>query len=197
MSDLRYSLVANAMLLQEIKKSRFVAHAAPVLTLSAAGAFLENLRASDATHTCWAYRIGQLYRFHDDGEPAGTAGKPILAAIDGQGLDNIIVVVLRYFGGIKLGIGGLIRAYGGCAAECLRLAAKVTIINKIDIVISCDFHSLARMQARLHDLQVDILAEDFSNEGVSLHLQAPSQHLEAVRSLLSDITRGRGTLRLL
>ena len=75
-----------------------------------------------ATHNCWAYRIGSEYRFSDDGEPAGTAGRPILAAIDGQGCDQVVVVVTRWYGGIKLGAGGLVRAYGGCAAECLRAA---------------------------------------------------------------------------
>src|SRR3546814_18000784 len=76
----------------------------------------------DATHNCWAWRIGDDYRSNDDGEPAGTAGRPILAAIDGQGMDRVVVVVTRWFGGIKLGAGGLVRAYGGTAAECLRRA---------------------------------------------------------------------------
>ncbi|QBB70570.1 YigZ family protein [Pseudolysobacter antarcticus] len=197
MSELRYTLVANATLLQEIKKSRFIAHAAHVSTPDAALAFLEQIRASDATHHCWAYRVGQQYRFNDDGEPSGTAGKPILAAIDGQQLDDVVVVIIRYFGGIKLGAGGLMRAYGGCAAECLRLAPKTAIVDKIEVMISCDFHALALIQSRLREMQVETFAEDFGSDGVRLHLQLPSERLDAVRNLLSDITRGRGTLRQL
>ena len=197
MSELHYTLAASATLSQEIKKSRFIAHAAHVVTPDTALSFLEQTRAADATHNCWAYRIGQHYRFNDDGEPSGTAGKPMLAAIDGQQLDDVVVVVIRYFGGIKLGAGGLMRAYGGCAAECLRLASKIAIVDKIEALISCDFHALALIQARLREMQVEILAEDFGSDGVRLHVQLPSKRLDAVRSLLSDITRGRGTLRQL
>ena len=78
-------------------------------------------RYPDATHHCWAYRIGPAYRFGDDGEPGGTAGAPILRAIEGQGVDRVMVVVVRFYGGVKLGTGGLARAYGGTAAECLRM----------------------------------------------------------------------------
>jgi uncharacterized YigZ family protein len=197
MSERRCTLAADATLLQETKKSRFIAHAAHVATPEAALAFLEQIRAGDATHNCWAYRIGQQYRFNDDGEPSGTAGKPMLAAIDGQQLDEVVVIVIRYFGGIKLGAGGLMRAYGGCAAECLRLATKIAIVDKIEAMISCDFHALALIQARMRELQVETLAENFDSDGVRLHLQLPSERLDAVRILLSGITRGRGTLRQL
>ncbi len=105
------------------------------------------------------------------------------------------VVVIRYFGGIKLGAGGLKRAYGGCAAECLQLATKIAIVDKIEVMISCDFHALALIQARLGEMQVETLAEDFGSDDVSLHVQLPSERIDAVRNLLSDITRGRGTLR--
>ena len=106
----------------EVKHSRFIAHTAPIDSAAAAMAILQQVAAADATHNCWAYRYGRDYRSSDDGEPAGTAGRPILAAIDGQGFDRVMVVVTRWFGGIKLGAGGLVRAYGGAAAECLRTA---------------------------------------------------------------------------
>lgn len=75
--------------------------------------FLQAVQDLQATHNCWAYKVGAQYRFSDDGEPAGTAGRPILSAIEAQHLDRVMVVVTRYFGGIKLGVGGLVRAYGG------------------------------------------------------------------------------------
>ena len=83
----------------DVKHSRFIAHAAPIESASAAMAFLQDVSVADATHNCWAYRHGQDYRSSDDGEPAGTAGRPILAAIDGQGFDRVMVVVTRWFGG--------------------------------------------------------------------------------------------------
>ena len=102
---------------EEIQKSRFIAKAAPVASEEEALAFLAENREPEATHNGYAYKIGLLYRFSDDGEPSGTAGKPILHAIEAQGLDRVAVLVVRYFGGVKLGAGGLVRAYGGVAAE--------------------------------------------------------------------------------
>ena len=112
----------------DVKHSRFLAQAAPVDSPDAALAFFAEVGDPAATHNCWAYRIGSEYRFNDDGEPGGTAGRPILAAIEGQGLDRVAVVVTRWYGGIKLGAGGLVRAYGGAAAECLRTAARQPLV---------------------------------------------------------------------
>ncbi len=93
--------------------------------------------------------MGQNYRFSDDGEPSGTAGKQILQAIDGQQLDNIVVVVTRWFGGILLGSGGLMRAYGGTAASCLRQAEKTEVIALVGFALACDFSDHALLKARL------------------------------------------------
>ena len=107
MSD---TLDAEATYTLEVKHSRFLVHAAPVATPAAALAYLASVADPAATHNCWAWRIGQEYRSSDDGEPSGTAGRPILAAIDGQGFDQVMAVVTRWYGGIKLGAGGLVRA---------------------------------------------------------------------------------------
>ena len=122
MSAARFVLAAPATLGQDIRKSRFVAHAQHISSAEDALAFVSRVSDTEATHNCWAYRIAKQYRFNDDGEPAGTAGKPILQAIDGQSLDETVVVVTRWFGGIKLGAGGLARAYGGCAFASPRKA---------------------------------------------------------------------------
>lgn len=102
-----------------IEGSEFLAFAERADSAPEALAQLAALRTRypDATHYCWAYQIGPLYRFSDDGEPGGTAGAPMLRAIGGQDIDHVMVVVVRYYGGIKLGTGGLVRAYGGAAAE--------------------------------------------------------------------------------
>src|SRR5690606_2732749 len=99
--------------------------------------FIEAHHAADASHHCWAYRIGNEYRYSDDGEPGGTAGRPILQAIDGQGYDRVVVLVVRWFGGIKLGTGGLIRAYGGCAANCLRAGTRIEWVPRARVRCRC------------------------------------------------------------
>src|SRR5690606_37193470 len=107
------TLARRATSVLEVKHSRFIANAAPVSSPAEALDYLSEVAVRDATHNCWAWRIGGDYRSSDDGEPAGTAGRPILAAIDGHGYDQVMVVVTRWYGGIKLGAGGLVRAYGG------------------------------------------------------------------------------------
>lgn len=115
---------------EEIKKSRFEAIAVPVENEQEVKAFLEAVKDPSTTHQCWAWKIGVNVRFNDDGEPSGTAGRPILATIEGNDLTNVLVLVNRWYGGIKLGTGGLVRAYGGCAGQCLLQAEKIELIEK-------------------------------------------------------------------
>ena len=197
MSALRSTLVADARLVQEIRKSKFVANAANVASPDAADEFLRRVADPTATHNCWAWRIGPRYRFSDDGEPAGTAGKPMLQAIDGQDLDQVMVVVTRWFGGIKLGAGGLMRAYGGCTAECLRLAAKVPLLQLAHVEFHVDFAELALLRARLRTLAAAIDGEDFAATGANVRVHLPSDQLAALRRLLADVTRGRAQVRVL
>jgi uncharacterized YigZ family protein len=188
------TLAASARFEQDIRKSRFVANAAPVDDPDAALAFFARVGVRDATHNCWAYRIGAQYRFNDDGEPSGTAGKPILAAIDGQGFDRVAVVVTRWFGGIKLGAGGLVRAYGGTAAECLRVAARVPIVELERVRVRCDFASAATLHARLAELGASKAGETFDSGGVELMLDLPRDRVESLGVLVRDLTRGRGVV---
>ena len=105
----------------EVSKSRFIARSYPITSPDQALEFVTQNRLSDpkASHWCWAFRIGGDESFSDDGEVSGTAGRPILSAIIGENLDGVVVVVTRYYGGVKLGTGGLVRAYGGIAREAL------------------------------------------------------------------------------
>ena len=100
------TLVVTVTARQEIKKSRFIAIAGPVPDEATAKEFIAAHSDQTANHNCWAWRVGQAYRFSDDGEPSGTAGKPMLQAIDGQSLDRVAIVVTRWFGGVLLGSGG-------------------------------------------------------------------------------------------
>jgi uncharacterized YigZ family protein len=180
---------------EDIKKSRFLTQAAPVATPAEALAFFQAVGDPGATHNCWAYRIGDAYRFNDDGEPGGTAGRPILAAIDGQGCDRVAVVVTRWYGGIKLGAGGLARAYGGGAAECLRLAPRLPIVAIGRLVLRVEFADLALVTARIRELEGLIEEETFVADGADLVVAAPVDRLDGITARIVDATRGRTTPR--
>lgn len=172
-----------------VKHSRFLALAAPVDSPAAALEFIARASTPEATHNCWAWRIGGLYRSSDDGEPAGTAGRPILSAIDGQGLDQTVVVVTRWYGGIKLGAGGLVRAYGGCAAECLRTAPQCELVEYVDLQLSYPFAHTSAVHAALAQYGAEKRAEEFAAEGVVLQLRLPAEAVDALRGWLRDATR--------
>lgn len=184
------TLATTADFREEIRKSRFHAYAAPTADPDASAAFIGSVHHPDASHHCWAWRVGQRYRFFDDGEPGGTAGKPILAAVDGQGLDQVAVVVVRWFGGIKLGAGGLMRAYGGCAAECLRRAPKRAIVVSCRLRIDCDFAAAAALQNQLHSFDAEKLDETFHAEGVALTIALPLAQRARFVDHVRDLSRG-------
>jgi uncharacterized YigZ family protein len=186
-----HTLLAASRHSEDIRKSRFLAQAAPVETAQQALVYVQQVSDLSATHNCWAYRIGLEYRFNDDGEPGGTAGRPILQAIEGQGVDRVVVVVTRWYGGIKLGAGGLARAYGGTAAECLRLADRTPIVTMMRMGVHCDFADLARMKARLKDAGAEIEQELFDAQGVTLHVRLPEERADEIRMRVVDISRGR------
>ncbi|WAX95649.1 IMPACT family protein [Aminobacter sp. NyZ550] len=192
-----FTLAQPETFAQDIKKSRFLAAAGPVADEVGAKAFVAAHSDAGANHNCWAWRIGQSYRFSDDGEPSGTAGKPILAALDGQHLDNVAVVVTRWFGGILLGSGGLVRAYGGTAAACLRAAAKTEIAISLEAKITCGFADLAIVQARLAAQSgVRIVAETFTATGAELKVALPEADVETIVRKIADLTSGRAIVAL-
>ncbi len=191
MSQTPQTLVAAFQHSVDIKKSRFLAQASPVETSQQALAYVQRVSDPSATHNCWAYRIGQDYRFNDDGEPGGTAGRPILQAIEGQGIDRAVVVVTRWYGGIKLGAGGLARAYGGTAAECLRLAERVPIVVMARLGVHCDFADLTLMKARLKEIGTEFEQENFDATGVTLQLRLPQDQIAEAKARIVDISRGR------
>lgn len=189
------TLKAPARHQEEIKKSRFIAQAGRVDSMPDTLDFFERVRDSQATHNCWAFRIGQTYRFNDDGEPSGTAGKPILAAIDGQRLEHVMVVVTRYYGGIKLGVGGLIRAYGGCAAKCLQNAGRVEQKPKAKLQIRLPFSDSAQVYRILEQFSAAKLHEQFQEDGISLHIEVAADAVDPMKRLLIDSSRGRIKIR--
>ena len=192
MADLLSTLTAACSFEEEIKKSRFIAHAAPAATAAAALAFFATVSDPDATHNCWAYKAADGYRFNDDGEPGGTAGRPILQAIEGKGLTDVAVVVIRYFGGTKLGTGGLVRAYGGCAAKCLDAAPKKIIVPSQTVYCTCNYSDVDRVRVRLTQAGAVITDENFGADGVIWTLTIPVTELHLVREIYTDQTKGKG-----
>jgi uncharacterized YigZ family protein len=174
-----------------IKHSRFIVQAAPVASVEAATAFISAASQVGATHNCWAWRIGDALRSSDDGEPGGSAGRPILAAIDGAGLDRVAVVVTRWYGGVKLGVGGLVRAYGGCTASALRDAPRLPLRTMAELDIACGFDDLGRVHAALAAFDAEKRTETFDAPGVHLRVRLPADQVGTLKNQLRDATRGR------
>lgn len=188
------TLAAPAQAALEAKRSRFVAHAAPVDSPDDAMAWIAGVSDPQATHNCWAWRIGDAYRFNDDGEPGGSAGRPILAAIDGQGVDRVAVLVVRWYGGTNLGVGGLVRAYGGVAAECLRTAPRRPLVQWRETTLHCDFALAATVHELLARTGAAKTGEVFDEHGLHLSLRVPASSYPGLAERLRDLSRGAATL---
>lgn len=175
--------------------SRFIATAAPARTAQEAEACVARIRAEypDATHHCFAYRVGaggERLRFSDDGEPGGSAGKPILAQIVGRDLTDLVVVVTRYFGGTKLGVGGLVRAYGGAASAALARAQVRTVAVTRRVQVTYPYDRSGEVQGLLAASGVATVSADYG-ESVRLILDVPLRQLEELKRQLTDRTAGR------
>ncbi len=180
---------------EDIKKSRFQAFAVPVENEQAVKDFLEQYKDIGTTHQCWAWKIGHNVRFNDDGEPSGTAGRPILATIEGNELTNILVLVNRWYGGVKLGTGGLVRAYGGTAGQCLLLAEKIELIEKKKVYFACQFNEWAIFQYELNSQQIEF-NEQYTADGVLVEALLQVHQIEALALKIQDVTRGREALKI-
>jgi uncharacterized YigZ family protein len=179
---------------REVKRSRFIARAAPVDDEAAARRFIESASDAGANHNCWAWRIGENVRFDDDGEPGGTAGRPILQAIEGQDYDKVAVVVTRHFGGIKLGTGGLARAYGGTAAEALRTAPGETIVPKVRLRLFLPFEYVDAAHHALSEFDGDKLDEDYASDGVTLIVTVPVARRSDFADHLRNLAKGQASV---
>ncbi len=176
---------------EEIRKSRFITLAAPIASPAEAQAFIEQHSDLNATHNCWAWKLGAQYRSSDDGEPGGTAGRPILAAIEAQEFDQVVVLVIRWYGGIPLGTGGLARAYGGGANKCLQQAERLPLINREHFNLECSFSELALVKVRLGECNGLVEAENFTANGVEMSIAIGPEHFASLQRQLADLSRGR------
>ncbi len=168
-----------------IKKSRFIGIISPCQSERDALLLLKDLheRHPNASHIVFAYRIqspdGLICRFYDAGEPSGTAGKPIFQHLEGKRLIDLIVVVIRYFGGIKLGAGGLTRAYSNMAKQAIETAEIVDYVEMANLTLTVDYSQLQMLEYQLKKLDGEILKQDFAGQ-VCSDIQIPKQHLEAL-----------------
>ena len=174
----------------EVKHSRFLARATAVTGAEEAMAWLQSVGVPDATHNCWAWRIGDDYRSSDDGEPAGTAGRPILAAIDGQGFDQVVVVVTRWYGGIKLGAGGLVRAYSKSAKLALEAAGVSQKRVWEKLVIPCPYNLFEQVKKEI-SAKGGMIIDTVFGTGVDIVAIFPAADTEQFVKRLTDLSSGR------
>ena len=176
---------------EEIRKSRFITYAAPITSAQEAYDFIERHSDLNASHNCWAWKLGDQYRSSDDGEPGGTAGRPILSAIEAQDCDHVVVLVTRWYGGIQLGTGGLARAYGGGANKCLQTAEKSPLITRVALECACSFSELALVKLRVSELNGVLSKETFTVNCFYLFLEVCDAHIPVLQAQLADLSRGR------
>ncbi|EKT53051.1 IMPACT family protein [Providencia sneebia] len=181
---------------EEIKKSRFITYLAHTEGIDAAKEYIQSIKAQypDARHHCWAFVAGrpddsQQLGFSDDGEPTGTAGKPIMAQLLGSQIGEITCVVVRYFGGIKLGTGGLVKAYGNGAQQALKLLpTEIKVPQKIFHLV-CDYSLINNVEQLITQVNGMIVHSDY-NEVVRLRISIPTTLEQDVNDKLRDISRG-------
>lgn len=181
-----------------IKKSRFIGYSMPVETEEEALAFIQGIKTKhwNATHNCHAYIIGvnkEIQRYNDDGEPSGTAGIPILEVIKKEDLTNVAVVVTRYYGGIMLGAGGLVRAYTQGAKIGLESGIIVDRIPFYSISISFDYSLIGKIQNELLNKGYIIKATEY-NERVDMIILVTQTQKPHLVNLITDITSGQGII---
>jgi len=184
---------------QELKEkgSRFIAYLYPVNSVDEAETAISALRKKyyDATHVCFAFRlktgVNEYSRCNDDGEPSGTAGLPILNVIKSQNYFNVLVAVIRYYGGTKLGTGGLARAYGGTARIVLESSVPLIVIIKKKMHLDFPYSLTGDVMKVIRKFSADILHQEFTPQGNSLLLDIPITNLENMKRVITDVGSGK------
>ncbi len=177
------------------KKSRFIATIRPVASEEEAVAFIEEMKKKyyDARHNCSAFVIGskgELTRSSDDGEPSGTAGRPMLEVLTGSGIRNIAVVVTRYFGGVLLGTGGLVRAYSGAVKMALEQCETITRRYGVQMLIKTDYNGVGKIQYLLGSKDV-VIQDSVYAADVQMTVLVPIEEYDRLCKELVEATNGR------
>lgn len=181
------------------KKSRFIATVRPVKTEEEALAFIEEMKKKywDARHNCYVYSIGknrEFTRCSDDGEPQGTAGRPMLDVIQGEGLYDVAAVVTRYFGGVLLGTGGLVRAYSKSLQEGIAASTVIEKIYGISMEVITDYTGIGKIQYIAGENSLPVLDSEYT-DSVIMHLMIPADKVETIQKAITEGTNGRAKMR--
>lgn len=201
MSEVRHPLIPadSAQIEIRVVNSRFIANAGPAASVEAARAFIAGIRAAlpDASHHVYAYVIGHgattTLGMSDDGEPSGTAGRPVLAILKGSGLGDIVLVVTRYFGGTLLGTGGLVHAYGDAAREVLAILPRTEKIERCTLLIAIGYNAYEMLRRLAASYSATIDDETFASD-ITLALTMPRIHVAAFRAALVEATAGTAVI---
>jgi uncharacterized YigZ family protein len=185
----------------DIKKSKFLAYALPIASLSEIKGEIQKAREDhpDSRHVVHAAVVGPdggEFSMSDDGEPKGTSGRPSLEVLKGREVTNVLVLIVRYFGGIKLGTGGLVKAYGNAVKAVMDELDTEPLVEKVDFTLSLSYHTHSPVRLLLEKKEVEILSEEFA-EGVTLTGRCPLSIMESLTDPVRDLTRGAGEFILL
>jgi len=183
---------------QVIDRSRFICTVERVQSVEEAQTFIKAMHAefADATHNCWAYVVGapgstDRIGMSDDGEPHGTAGRPMLTVLQHCGVGEIAAVVTRYYGGTKLGTGGLVKAYGGAVQEALALLPTIERIDAVVAAFEVGYAQIGAVQQLLPSLQAELLEQTFA-EHATFRVKLPRARSAELESAIDNLTRGGG-----
>ena len=187
---------------QLIDRSRFICTVARVQSSEEAQAFIKamNVEFSDATHNCWAYVVGapgstDRAGMSDDGEPHGTAGRPMLTVLLHSGLGEIAAVVTRYYGGTKLGTGGLVKAYSGAVQEALVALPRAERVDSVDVTVRVGYGAIGALQQLLPEYDAELLTQRFEVDAV-FSVRVPRIRLAAMERAIQNTTRGTAVVTL-
>jgi uncharacterized YigZ family protein len=183
-----------------VERSRFITTVLPVISPDEAQKFIAAIKAEfpDANHNCWAYLVGSpgstdQVGMSDDGEPHGAAGKPMLTVLQYSGLGDTVVVVTRYFGGVKLGRGGMVKAYTAAVKKALDQLPRSERIDWVHLRATIDYALVTPFERRVAEFELEILDTDYG-ERVSHQIRLPKEREEAFCSMFDDMTAGQGIL---
>lgn len=197
----RYPVPAGDCRVEEtIKRSRFVTTVGRVSTTDEARAFVRRISEefADATHNCWAFLVGppgdsSRVGASDAGEPHGTAGRPMLNVLLHSGVGDVAAVVTRYYGGTKLGKGGLVRAYGGGVSAAMEALELTECVATVDVILGAEYALAEALRRVFPEYEVEVLGERFS-EDVEWTLRLPEEHVETFEKAVAGVSNGRARL---
>ena len=201
MADQYQTIAKDYRIRSKIKKCKFITSIANVNNVEVAEDFIAEISAefADATHNVYAFKVGlgdqAVKRANDDGEPAGSSGPPILQAIEGEGITNVAIVVTRYFGGVKHGIGGLIRAYGNCGREVIKATKVIQKKRYLTVGISISYDDLGQVVNSLEGYSAQIKDTVYNNQGAEVIAALQPSVIKRCKKEISEATGGRARFR--